>query len=187
MTHRLHRTALSICLALTAVAPAARAQSNELQPGARVRVTAPGIVANRYVGTVLARHGDTLELGGPNAAPVRIPIERIASAEVSRGSSRADGAKRGLVWGIPIGLLAGALSDASRKSIPSSCYGDAACEPDEPSTATQLLIGAAAGAAWGAGIGALVGRERWDHFDIGARSAFDRRDGRTRFGVAVRF
>jgi hypothetical protein len=174
-------------LLFAAPAHNAGAQLAELQPGARVRVRAPGIIAGRFTGTVLSRGADTLTLGAPNASPVNVPIDRITSAELSRGSSRAEGAKRGLIWGIPIGLLAGLISDASRKSIPSYCFGDASCEPEQPSTATQLLIGASVGAAWGAGIGALIGRERWERFDITPRSSFDYCDGRTRFGAAVRF
>src|SRR5690348_13637680 len=110
MCLRIRRTALSICFAFTATAPVAFAQSNELQPGARVRITAAGIVANHYVGTVLSRNGDTLLLGGPNAAPVSVPVNRITSLEISRGKSRLHGAGRGVLWGAPIGLVIGLAS-----------------------------------------------------------------------------
>jgi hypothetical protein len=183
MTHRICRTALSICLALTATAPVALAQSNELQPGARVRVTAPGIVAGRYVGTVLSRSGDTLQLGGPNAAPVTLPMNRITSLEISRGKSRLRGAGRGVLWGAPIGLVIGLATENSLESC-----GDFGCS-DASSTERGAYVVASVigGAAWGAGIGALVGRERWERFEVSPRSAFDYRDGRTRYGVAVRF
>jgi len=183
MTHRIRRTALSICLVLTAVAPVALAQSNELQPGARVRVSAPGIVAGRYVGTVLSWNGDTLQLGGPNVAPVTVPMSRITSLEVSRGKSRLSGAGRGVLWGTPIGLVIGLASANSLED----CTDFGCSDASSGERGAYVLASALGGALWGAGIGALVGRERWEQFDVTPRSAFDFRDGRTRFGVAVRF
>jgi hypothetical protein len=183
MTHRLHRTALSVCLALTAVAPVALAQSNELQPGARVRVAAPGIVANRYVGTILSRSGDTLHLGGPNAAPVSVPLNRITSLEVSRGKSRLHGAGRGVLWGAPIGLVVGLATANSLEDCTDFGCGDAS----SGERGAYVLASTLGGALWGAGIGALVGRERWEQFDLTSHGAVDYRDGRTRVGVAVKF
>lgn len=182
MTHRPSSTALSICLALTAVAPVALAQSNELQPGARVRVVAPGIVANRYVGTVLSRRGDTLQLGGPNAAPVFVPLDRVTSLEISRGRSRLSGAGRGVVWGAPIGLAFGVATATSLEDCTDFGCRDATSGERGAYVFASLL----AGATWGAGIGALVGRERWERFDVAPRATFDYRAGRTRFGVALR-
>ena len=75
-------------IALWAAVAPARAQLTEIQPGARVRIAAPGIVAGRYVGTVLTRSADTVELGAPGTSPIKVPIARITSVEVSRGSSR---------------------------------------------------------------------------------------------------
>jgi len=183
MTHRLYRTALSICFALTATAPVSVAQSNELQPGARVRVSAPGILAGHYVGTILSRSRDTLQLGGPNAAPVSVPVNRITSLEVSRGKSRLHGAGRGVLWGAPIGLVVGLASANSLEDCTDFGCGDASSGERE----AYVLASTLGGALWGAGIGALVGRERWEHFAVGARTAFGYRDGRTSFGAAVRF
>ena len=183
MCHRVRRSALSICFALIALAPVAQAQSNELQPGARIRVSAPGIVAGRYVGTILSKNGDTLQLGGPNTAPVNVPVSRITSLEISRGKSRLHGAGRGVLWGTPIGLLIGAASANSLNDC--TDFGCSDASSDEQGA--YILGSTLGGALWGAGIGALVGRERWEHFDVGARSAFDYRDGRSRFGIAVKF
>ena len=49
--------ALSIA-AFSGISAPARAQFTEVQPGARVRIQAPGIVAGRYVGTVLTRSAE---------------------------------------------------------------------------------------------------------------------------------
>lgn len=171
-------------IALSAVSTSARAQHSEIQPGARVRIAAPGIVAGRYVGTVLTRSADTLELGAPGTAPVKVPFARVTSIEVSRGSSRALGAARGVAWGAPIGLVVGVLAAAGTDSDP-YCFDT--CSSGGSYKAGIIAASTLGGAIWGAGIGAIVGRERWERFDIAPRSAVDFRDGRTRFGMAVKF
>jgi len=171
-------------IALSAVSTSARAQHSEIQPGARVRIAAPGIVAGRYVGTVLTRSADTVELGAPGTAPVKVPFARVTSIEVSRGSSRALGAARGVAWGAPIGLVVGVLAAAGTDSDP-YCFDT--CSSGGSYKAGIIAASTLGGALWGAGIGAIVGRERWERFDIAPRSAFDFRDGRTRFGMAVKF
>jgi hypothetical protein len=174
--------ALSL-LALSTLAAPAGAQMTELQPGARVRVQAPGIVAGRYVGTVLTRTADTVELGAPGAAPIKVPLARVTSVEVSRGSSRALGALRGVEWGAPIGLVFGVVA-ASTTEDP-YCWDY--CSTSGSYKAGIIAASTLAGALWGAGIGALVGRERWERFDVASRSSFDVRSGRMRVGFAVAF
>jgi hypothetical protein len=175
--------ALSL-LALSTLAAPAGAQMTELQPGARVRVQAPGIVAGRYVGTVLTRTADTVELGAPGAAPIKVPLARVTSVEVSRGSSRSLGALRGLAWGAPIGLVFGVVTAAGTDGDP-YCFDT--CSTSSSYKAGIIAARTLAGALWGAGIGALVGRERWERFDIASRSSFDVRSGRMRVGFAVAF
>ena len=170
-------------LLLLATSPPARAQMAEVQPGARVRLEAPGVVAARYEGTVFTRDPDTLVVGAPSAAPIHIPIARITWLEISRGKSRADGAKRGIVWGVPIGLAAGLLTYSTSADCTTRC-GDANLNPH---SASFIAWSAAAGVIYGAGIGALVARERWERFYIAPRSAFNRRDGRAHLGFALQF
>jgi hypothetical protein len=136
----------------------------EVQPGARVRVEAPGIVAGKYVGTVLSRGADTLTLGSPSTAPVKLPLRAIRSLEISRGKSRSAGAVRGMMWGVPIGLVLGVFAVATSDNC------DACIEAT--SDAEGFALFAASGVLWGAGIGALVGRERWERFDLPVRTAF---------------
>ncbi len=166
-----------------------RAQLAEAQPGSRVRIQAPGIVAGRYVGTVLSRSSDTLVLGSTNAAPVQVPISRITSAEVSRGSSRGLGAVQGLKWGVPIGLALGVIAAAGSDNPDNVyCSGFDNCgQSDAAFRARVITAGVIGGAFWGAAIGALVGRERWERFDVAPRTSFDYRDGRTQFGAAISF
>ena len=175
--------ALSI-IALSGISAPARAQHTEVQPGARVRIQAPGIVAGRYVGTVLTRSADTLELGTPGTAPIKVPLARITSLELSRGSSRSLGAMRGLAWGAPIGLVLGVIAAAGTDSDP-YCFDN--CTTSGSDKVAIAAAGALGGAFWGAGIGAIVGRERWERFDMAPRSAFDLRNGRATLGLAVAF
>jgi hypothetical protein len=183
------RSLRSVLLLLVVLAPGARAQLAEAQPGARMRIQAPGIVAGRYVGTVLSRTADTLVLGSPNATPVRVPISRISSAEVSRGSSRGLGALQGLKWGVPIGLAIGVLAAVSSDNPDDYYCGSLPdCGQSDGSYKAGLIGGGILGGAiWGAGIGALVGRERWERFDVTPRTSFDVRHGRARLGFSVGF
>jgi hypothetical protein len=152
------------CLASRALIAQTPAPLDEMQPGARVRVTAPGIVTGRYVGTVLARSGDTLTIGRASGLPVAVPTSRITSVEISRGKSRSAGAKRGVAWGVPIGLAAGFAF--ATVPDPENCY----CNTDRNRNA-DVVLGVVSGVLWGAGIGALIGRERWEPFDIQRRTA----------------
>lgn len=136
----------------------------EVQPGARVRVEAPGIVAGKYVGTVLIRSADTLTLGNPSGAPVALPLHSIRSLEISRGKSRGAGAIRGMMWGAPIGAALGIFGIATAEEC-TACY-------ESVGDAEALAAFTMAGLLWGAGIGAIVGREHWERFDLPVRAAF---------------
>ena len=153
---------------LAALAPArllgAQTPLAEVQPGARVRVEAPGIVAGKYVGTVLTRSADTLVLGNPSSAQVKLPVGSIRSLEISRGKSRSAGAVRGMLWGGSIGLAVGVLGVATAEDC-LACY-------ESVSDDEALALYTVSGLAWGAGIGALVGRERWERFALPAHTAF---------------
>ena len=136
----------------------------EVQPGARVRVEAPGIVAGKYVGTVLTRSADTITLGNPSGALVALPLGAIRSLEISRGKSRSAGAVRGMLWGAPIGAALGIFGIATADEC-TACY-------ESVGDAEALAAFTVAGLLWGAGIGAILGRERWERFDLPVRAAF---------------
>ena len=173
-------------LVLAAGASTARAQLTEAQPGARVRVQAPGIVAGRYVGTVLVREPGMLRLGGPDAAPIDVPIDRITSLEISKGKSRLAGAGRGIKWGLPIGLAFGLIS-ASTASEESRIYWDGGYQKDTVSKGEIVALFSFAGAFWGAAIGALIPKEQWAHFDLAPRTGFDERRQRMQLGLRVAY
>ncbi len=176
----------AVLLALAASASTARAQLTEAQPGARVRVQAPGIVAGRYVGTVLVREPGMLRLGGPGTAPIDVPIDRITSLEISKGSSRLAGAGRGIKWGLPIGLAFGLIS-ASTASEESRIYWDGGLQKDTVSKGEIVAVFGLGGALWGAAIGALIPKEQWAQFDLAPRTGFDERHRRMQFGLRIAY
>jgi hypothetical protein len=163
-----------LLLLIATGASTARAQLTEAQPGARVRVQAPGIVAGRYVGTVLVREPGMLRVGAPNSAPVDVPVDRITSLENSKGSSRLAGAGRGMIWGTGIGLAIGVVA-AATSSEESRTYWDGGYQKDTTSKAELVGLMAVGGALWGAAIGAFFPKEQWEHFDLAPRTGFDER------------
>ena len=154
--------AFALLLAVSLSQPVT-AQLIEVQPGARVRIEAPGAVAGSYEGTVLARTADTLILGGPHVSPIRVPIAQITGLEISHGMSRERGAKIGMKWGVPITTALGA-------SILTAIAADDSCPTCYPLKASEVVSGLAlsalVGAIYGASIGAMIGKERWDRFEL---------------------
>ena len=91
---------------------------------------------------------------------------------------------RGVAWGAPIGLVLGVIASAGTSSDP-YCFDN--CSNSGSDKAAIVAGGTLAGVLWGAGIGAIVGRERWERFDVAPRSAFDLRQGRATLGLALAF
>jgi hypothetical protein len=180
----LRLTAVAALLAVSLPRPLA-AQMSELQPGARIRVQAPGIVAGRYEGTVLTRTADTIVVGGPNVSPVRVPLARVSSLEISRGNSRAEGAIAGMKWGVPIMAGFGVVIGAAAASDDNTCLGCSEIGSGDVVAVTALF--ALSGAIYGAGIGALIGRERWDQFDLAPRTSLRIQSGRIGLGLEFGF
>jgi hypothetical protein len=171
-----------LVLALSLTPIFASAQYTEAQPGTRVRIEAPGVVAGRFEGTVLSRDNDMVRVGAPNAAPVDIPMGRITSFEISRGTSRWAGVGRGASVGLPIGLVLGLL--ASTGDAEARTYWDAGGR-DTLSRGAIIAYGAFAGALWGGAIGALIPKERWERFTTTPRTGFDPRSRRMTIGLAI--
>jgi hypothetical protein len=117
-------------------------------------------------------------VGGPNSQPVTIPIDRLASFEVSRGNSRSLGAQRGVVWGSGVGLI---LALVALPSLQGCNY----CSNTSGDLTSFVLYLTASGALYGAGIGALIGRERWEKFDLAPRPVTGIRAGRPSFGLSL--
>ena len=167
------------------------AQLPEVQPGARVRVEAPGIVDGKFTAAVLSRTADTLVLGTGSVVPIHIPVGLISSLAISRGTSHADGARHGMKWGASImGALSGVgvITAGRREPCPTdrAKLWNEACGPLSVgevvgSTAFLMLVGGVIGAP----IGAIVGREHWDSSDLTRRTSLH--FGGDRVGLRVGF
>lgn len=168
--------------ALTLIAPlaTARAQYTEARVGERIRFEAPGVVAERYTGTVLQRTADSLLVGSGDAPALSLALASITRMDVSRGRSAGAGARRGLLIGAGVGAVAGVVSAADLRS-------------DEPEGSLVALLApvivvveAAIFGAVGAAIGAVVKREVWDSYTpTERRVGVAVHEGTVRVGVQI--
>jgi hypothetical protein len=143
------------------------AQVAEVSPGARIRFRAPPVVATRVTGTVLERRADTVLVAPEKGAPFTVPISALTTLDVSKGKSRAEGAKVGAIWSAGFYALY-ALAIASSGD---SCDGKTTCATTNDPTAGELIGFTAAGSLVGAGIGAIIGREKWERVPLVGRSS----------------
>jgi hypothetical protein len=147
-------------VALTVAMAAPLGAQVMLQPGAKVRITAPTAGIQRFQGTIITT-GDTIDVARGDAR-VRVPAAAVTRLELSRGKSRLAGAGRGALWGAGIGLAIGAISMSQRDEYAGCDDLDLFVDCDPYSSGEWLAINAGGGAIWGALIGAIVGKERWD-------------------------
>ena len=158
-----------IVLAASLIVPhRASAQLHDLQPGLRVRVTAPPLIGTRYDATVGARRADTISLVRMGATPINVPVSAIVRAEVFRGKSRGAGARRGLLWGVGIGVALTALTATLPKSGADGRCPGTLCKTSFRFEDAATVIGGFG--FWGTAIGALIGRERWEPLNLAAQS-----------------
>lgn len=143
--------------ALTAPIATARGQYPETRVGERIRVEAPGIVAERYTGTVLHRTADSLLIGSGNAPALSLALARITRMHMSRGRSSFEGAMRGLLIGAGAGAVAGAVTSAQ---ILSDEKGGLAAL----AVPVILVLEVALCGMVGASIGSVVKREVWNSY-----------------------
>ncbi|MFN8572151.1 MAG: hypothetical protein U0132_08845 [Gemmatimonadaceae bacterium] len=141
----------SLCAAvLTLSTGTARAQLDELHPGARVRLRAPTQIAGRTTGTVLTRSADSISFGVENGGPITVAIANITALDVSRGKNRLRGLAKGALWGFGVGLVLGAVS-----------YEEGSCDGYICDRGQSAAFAAMGGAMVGAPIGAVIGSEKW--------------------------
>ena len=151
---------------LVAAAPLARAgaQLDALQPGTRVRLRAPSVVAGRAEGSVFRRTPDTVYVARAHGAPpLAIPVIAITAAERRRGRDHGAGAARGALWGGGVGVALGALAARAAETCEGlGCVGT-------PSSGAVFAGTVAVGTGVGAGVGALIGVQRWQRLRVPAR------------------
>jgi hypothetical protein len=155
-----------VLVGLVSHAAVMAAQVAEVSPGARIRFRAPPVVATRITGTVLERRADTVLVAPEKGSPVTVPISAFTTLDISKGKSRAEGAKVGALWSAAVYALY-AIAIASGGD---PCDGRATCATTNDPTAGDLIALTAAGAGLGAGIGALIGREKWERVTLGGRT-----------------
>ena len=166
---RSHSVALAAFALAVLIAPprVLRAQSpSPLQPGTRVRIWLPEASqqsegpARRQLlrGTIESTAGDTLRVSIPRAiGTLEIPRSSVRRIDVSQGVSRPASAFERAVGGAMGGAVTYALMNDPKRT-------------GGPHYRTDWRA-AGVGAAWGAGIGAVVGfvfpHERWHRVRLG--------------------
>jgi hypothetical protein len=173
VTGRLILIALAMLLPLAT----ARAQFSELEPGARVRVGAPHYVSGVVDGTILTQRRDSLKIALGGGSSISVPLAELTHVEVSRRRSWRLGAVRGSMWGAATGLAIGAVATLG----PGGCDGDCGHKAVDHLVAIPL-----SGALLGAGIGALIGAERWKTVTIPLQvTVVPHRAGRVALGLRL--
>ena len=120
--------------------------------GSRVRILAPTMVHGRLEGMVLEMDENSLLVGMDDRGPIRLPREAITRLDVSTGRHRR--ALKGMIIGAGIGVATLGLAAATYHS-------DGGGSSDSTSWGAAVGQFALGGAAWGAGIGALIKSDRW--------------------------
>jgi hypothetical protein len=147
------------------------AQMLDVRPGARVRVTAPGLVAGRIDGTVINRTDDSIVVATTSLAQYRLGLSSLGTLEVYQGRSHGLGARNGALWGagvmLPFAMIA---------TIDTPRTGDAFAVVAEVETVY---------AGVGAIIGSIIGADSWGAHDLAPR--FGSSGGALRVGASLRF
>ena len=167
MNKRICLSAVLLVLPLTTAV--AQQQPLSLEPGARVRITAPYLGIKKQAATFQALRGDTLVVMADST--MRCPLAAVTRLDVYRG--RKSHPWRGAAVGAAVGGV-GALAvtvaacsteefDCSNKSYPAAAVG----------------VGILGGGLIGLGIGALTKTDRWEEVPVDQiRVSFvPRRDG----------
>ncbi len=167
---------LALCLfpAVGLLIPLATLEA-QLQPGQRVRITAPNLGISKHSGILVAADGDTLTVD-----TLRVALMNVTRLDVHRGR------KSRVAAGLGIGALTGAatlavigasLNICQREDLEASCAGIGAG------------VGAVGGSLVGLVIGAVIKTDRWEEVPLDRlRVSFGpQRDGRFGLGLSVRF
>jgi len=163
--------------ALVSVASLSAQMQASVEPGARVRVTAPACNLDRRAGTLEATRGDTLVLADGDFTS-RCLQSDVTRFEVSQG-------RKGHPWrGAGIGFVSGVVLG--------SVIGYGECGSDCPHETGALIlggIGALVGPIVGAIVGSRIKTDRWEEIPLDQLRVglAPQRDGRLGIGWSVVF
>ena len=147
----MHWSIVALIAALLSLSTAASGQDtlSDLPAGSRIRMSVPGGVEKKLVGTFTAHEGDSVTIRLKANRQLVLPLDDIASIDRSRGRDRAIGAVLGAVGGAIAGVGLGAVCVSVCPKANSS----------DPNFAP--IGGFVIGLPTGAIVGALIGWERW--------------------------
>ncbi len=155
-----------------AVAQEASPNTSLINPGDRVRITAPGLSDRRVIGKARIFRGDTLVIYPEGRGqPSIFPLSALDSLEKSRGKRHLPAAFLGLVAGGATGALLGG-------GIPALGGGG-------PVTAIGATYGTFVGAAVGAIVLGARGFERWKPVPVMGVTAGAAGSGGVMVGLAL--
>lgn len=134
--------------------------------GDRVRVWAPSVGVEGWVGTLLALRPDTIVVG--NSKTLELAISSLTKLEVSRGKESK--ARTGGMIGFVGGAVAGAVICIASECSFTVGSGDGGSDPlyDNPLVSTGLaaILGGAVGYGVGVLIGSTIKVERWEEIPL---------------------
>ncbi|HEX2095184.1 MAG TPA: hypothetical protein VHG28_22495 [Longimicrobiaceae bacterium] len=157
MKHRVLLSALLLLAPYGALAAQERPAA-AFQPGARVRITAPGLQPEQLTGTVVSVDSEWVHVASRDPeAQTWMRLEFVDAVEVSRGTNRRYRTWKGSSWGAFLGFGMGVISGAlASKNLPTTI---------EQSAALGGIGVGLIGGGIGAAIGALIpARERWQPY-----------------------
>ncbi len=172
-----------ICIFVGASTEMAAQESLPVEPGVRVRVTAPECELRGQAATFRALRADTLVL-----ETTECPLASVTRLDVSRGR------KSHALLGATIGLAAGALGAViyCKSADKTEFYDKGECSTffgnDNLTLAFAVIYGGLGGVAGGL-VGYLIKTERWEEIPLERLrvSLAPQRDGGFALGFSVRF
>ncbi|MBI3567223.1 MAG: hypothetical protein HY084_03340 [Gemmatimonadetes bacterium] len=154
------RASIVRAIPLLLAASTAWAQLSDVQPGSRIKFSAPSVSATPVTGTVTSRSADALRVTDDDGASILCPIADVALLDRSTGRSRWAGARTGVVLGAATGFFFGL-------AMPNPSCDTRECRTSSDvrwRTGTTL-----AGATMGMILGAINGRETWSKVAVPSR------------------
>jgi hypothetical protein len=142
-----------------------------VEPGARVRVTAPAAGISRYVGEYVAGTSDTVYMRGEaDAVPLAIPLASVTLLELHTGE------KRRRLLGTGVGLSVGVIAGLATGTL------------DEDRALSAMVL-AVPGSFVGFLVGSVLKTDRWEAAVQTAPlvSGISQRETRVGLGVSFRF